>query len=75
MSDDMADPVEVDPFDAEIAALGPPPGMGCSAAESDEYYAQVNEIESRRFIAGQEATEAAQAEAEGDDGTGRALGT
>jgi len=52
---------EQDKFAEEVAALGPAPGPGSSAAECDEYNYAVAEIEQRRV------NEALDAEAEAAD--------
>lgn len=46
--DTAAQEEEVDPYDQEIADLGPAPGPGSSAAVCDEYNYAVAEIEQRR---------------------------
>ena len=60
---DVEEPVEeeLDPFDEEIAALGPPPGMGSGFLEQ-EYYDKVAEINGRRAEAQAEEVAALQEE-------------
>ena len=59
---------DLDPMQEEIAALGPPPGMGASAAECDEYNYAVAEIE-QRYV-----QEALDAEAEAAEERANAAG-